>query len=80
MSPLSGSGLAQQEAANDGHTKAQLLKRPQSALTIIKSKYQPRTGEMAQLVKRLAAKPDSLSSIPGIYTIEGENQLYQVDL
>lgn len=30
-------------------------------------------GEMAQLVKVLATKPDSLNIIPGAYTLEGEN-------
>lgn len=28
---------------------------------------------MAQLVKVLATKPDSLNIIPGAYTLEGEN-------
>ena len=80
MSPLSGSGLEQQEEANDGCTKAQLLKLPQSSLTIIKLKYRPRASEMAQLERGLAAKADSLSSIPGTHMVEGENQLLQIDL
>lgn len=29
-------------------------------------------GEMAQLVKGLAAKPAVLSSVPGIHTVEGD--------
>lgn len=31
-------------------------------------------------VRELAAKPDDLGSIPGTYTVEGENQLPQSDL
>lgn len=30
-------------------------------------------GEMAQWVKRLAAKPEDLSSVPGPHTVKGEN-------
>jgi hypothetical protein len=32
-----------------------------------------RISEMAQQVKVLAAKPDSLSSVPGTYKTEGEH-------
>lgn len=34
-----------------------------------------RASEMAQLVGALAAKPDNLSSIPGVHKVDGENQL-----
>lgn len=30
---------------------------------------------MAQWMKFLAAKPENLSSVSGIYTVEGKNQL-----
>lgn len=36
--------------------------------------------EMAQLVKALATKPDTLSPMPRIYVVEGENRLLQVVL
>lgn len=39
-----------------------------------------RVSMMAQWVKALDAKPDDLSSVPGIHIIEGENQLLEVVL
>lgn len=35
---------------------------------------------MAQWAKALAAKPGSLSSVPGIHMVEGENGLLQTVL
>lgn len=40
----------------------------------------PRAREMAQQVKAVATKPDHLSSIPGIHTVEGGSWLLQVVL
>lgn len=35
------------------------------------------TSEMAQLVKGLAARPESLSSVPRMHAVEGEKQVPQ---
>lgn len=40
-------------------------------------RYEMWAEEVAQYVKEIAAKPDDLSSIPGIHMV-GENQLPQV--
>lgn len=40
----------------------------------------PKTGSMARLVKMLSAKLEDMSSIPGIHTVKGKNQLIQVAL
>lgn len=39
-----------------------------------------RVGDMAQQVKVLAAKTGDLSSVPGIHTEEGENQVLHIVL
>lgn len=36
--------------------------------------------EMAREVEALAAKPDVLSSIPGIHIVEWENQFQQINV
>lgn len=41
-------------------------------------KEKSRAGKMAQQGKVLAAKPDSMSSIPRIHKVEGENPLLQL--
>lgn len=55
----------------DAHLQKNEIRSP--ILTLYK-KNNSGAGEMAQQVKGLATKPDDLSSVPGAYMVEGENQ------